>query len=563
MKRFTIIASSLCKFCLLVSLADAAWAGTYWVSSNGAATWANCQSATALSGSSACSLATANTNASAGDTVYLRAGTYSISGNGIAPSRSGSSYSNRIIFSAYNNETVTLVGASASSQGVYLSGKNYVKVHGITFNNFNHPMLITGGSKYNEISHSTFSGYYGSAPGDWVGSRIRSNSQYNHVHHSTFTDYGLHNGNDEAVVFGTGIEASTSDSAQYNLIEDSTFAYGGHHVVEFNGTQNVFRNNYIHNENHFLWNGTLYGNRITFTVGDLPYVGRNLIEGNRIAYGGETSESDECGGSGGTLASPYNIIRKNMYYKCLLYGIYVSTYGSGLSAYNNRIYHNTFWNNGITTTAQAKPCYGNSLTHAILVNEGSGTLVKNNVIKNNLFWQNVNRINATRPVINASGNVPVYNTVASNFNQTSDPKFVNISETPDPMNRDQFDFHLQSGSPAIDAGQFLTTIASASGSGTSFQVADAGYFFDSWGMSAIASATVTGDTIQLAGQAQTAVITAVNYATNTITVNTPLSWTNGQGVSLTYKGSSPDMGAYEFDSGSTETLLPPVLRIQN
>jgi hypothetical protein len=79
---------------------------------------------------------------------------------------------------------------------------------------------------------------------------------YNHVHDCNFTDYGYHNGNDNSVVFGLGIERSTTDGTKYNLVENSTFSYGGHHVVEVNGSQNIFRNNYVHNEPHFAFTGT-------------------------------------------------------------------------------------------------------------------------------------------------------------------------------------------------------------------------------------------------------------------------------------------------------------------
>ena len=493
----------------------------------------------------------ANRTLQAGDIVCLRAGTYNISGNGIAPNNSGSSYSNRIIFSSYNNETVIFVGASKTSQGIYLFKKSYIKVYGITFNNFYHPMLITGGSTYNEISHCTFSGQHDAATSDWVGSRIRSASMYNHVHHCTFNDYGYHNGDDNDVLFGVGVEESTSDGTKYNLIEYCQFAHGGHHVVEVNGSQNVFRYNYVRNDPSFLYNGTLYGNRILFFCGNMPDIGRNLIHGNRIAYGGETSELDQCGGSGGTLAAQYNIFRRNMFYKCLLYGLYLTTYiGSPNSvSANNYIYNNTFWNNGITRTCQSKSPWGLYLTHGLVIDESGGTYTKNNVIKNNLFWQNVDDLNATRPVINEKGNIPSYNMVTNNFNQTMDPLLVNISGTTDPTNQTQFDFNLRLNSPAIDAGGYLTTITSASGSGTSFTVADANYFFDGWGMSAIISATITGDVIQLQGETATARITNVNYSTNTITVNTSLTWTNEQGISLAYEGSSPDMGAYEFLQG--------------
>ena len=536
-------------FCLILFFgifffAKSSWAANYYVSPTGTASWGQCTNIDAP-----CSLSTANTNAVAGDTVYLRGGTYNISGDGIAPNNNGSSYSNRITFSAYNNETVTFVGADKYCQGVYLNGKNYIKVHGITFTNFYHPLQIRGGS-HNEISYCTFSGQYNPATIDWIGSRIRSASKYNHVHHCAFSDYGYHDGDDVGALFGIGIEESTSDGTKYNLVEYSQFAHGAHHVVEVNGSQNVFRYNYIRNDPSFLYNGTLYGNRIMFFAGNMPDVGRNLIHGNRIAYGGETSEPDQCGGSGGSLVSQYNIFRRNMHYKCLLYGLYLVTYSGSVISANNYVYHNTFWNNGINTTAQSKPCWTPILTHEIVISEGDGTYTKDNVIKNNLFWENVDGTNATRPVVNQYGNVPIYNIVSNNFNQTSDPKFVNISGTPDPTNETQYNFNLQSDSPAINVAGFLTTITSASGSGTSFTVADANYFFDGWGMSAITTASVTGDTIQLQGQTATATITNVNYSTNTITVNTSLTWTNGQGIALAYDGSSPDYGAYEYLSGA-------------
>ena len=104
-------------------------------------------------------------------------------------------------------------------------------------------------------------------------------------------------------------------------------------------------------------------------------------------------------------------------------------------------------------------------------------------------------------------------------------------------------------SPAIDAGRFLTNTAS-SGSGTVITVDDAGYFFDGFDI-------VDGDSIQLEGQTQTARITNVNYATNTLTLATSLTWTSGQGVSLPYEGSAPDIGAYEYtdsDDGGDEKI---------
>jgi parallel beta-helix repeat protein len=126
-----------------------------------------------------------------------------------------------------------------------------------------------------------------------------------------------------------------------------------------------------------------------------------------------------------------------------------------------------------------------------------------------------------------------------------DPLFVNASSRP-VGDHSQFDFHLQSGSPGIDAGAFLTRTIT-SDSGTQIPVDEAGYFTNGFGVGG-------GDLIQLEGQTQTARVTNVDYENNIITVDTPLTWSSGQGVSSPYSGNSPDMGAYEFSDLPSPTF---------
>jgi hypothetical protein len=117
------------------------------------------------------------------------------------------------------------------------------------------------------------------------------------------------------------------------------------------------------------------------------------------------------------------------------------------------------------------------------------------------------------------------------------------------------DTRLTNTSPAIDAGCFLTTVASASGSGTSFAVADSHYFNPGWGSGT--SHPVLGDLLQL--QAQTARARITGITNNTITVDTALTWTNGQGVALAYSGSAPDIGADEYSNmgAAGSSVSPP------
>jgi parallel beta-helix repeat protein len=116
----------------------------------------------------------------------------------------------------------------------------------------------------------------------------------------------------------------------------------------------------------------------------------------------------------------------------------------------------------------------------------------------------------------------------------------NIQQNPGFVDAGNEDFRLQQNSQMIDAGAFLTQTV-GQGSGKTMQVADAGYFYDGFGIEG-----EVGDLIQLDGQAATARIIKVDYDYNTLTLDTTLSWIDGQGVSLAYFGNAPDIGKFEY-----------------
>lgn len=118
----------------------------------------------------------------------------------------------------------------------------------------------------------------------------------------------------------------------------------------------------------------------------------------------------------------------------------------------------------------------------------------------------------------------------------------------------QPDFHLLASSAGIDAGSWLTT-ATSGGSGTNLSVADAAYFFG--GLTNVWR-SIPGDTIQLQGQTNTATI--ISISGQTLVLNSALSWTNGQGVSLAYNGLAPDAGAFEFSGTNTPAVGGPFRR---
>jgi len=493
---------------------------TYWVSPDGQAAWASCRGALPLNGASACALSTANTNAVAGDTIYLRGGIYS--NQEIRPSSSGTSDGNRIVYTSYNQENATI---RDSAYGIYIYKKSYITVNGINFYSLRRFMRIYAGH-YNTISYCSFD-TRSPASGDWAGAVIADdfdddtpaseNSTYNWVHHCTFYRwaYGAYADHRGGLLDIGSWEADPVDESYYNLIEDNIFAYGGHHTLGVYSMNNVIRNNYFHNETNPA-NWAFEGYRDSITEG--PVGGYNLYEGNRFGF---------CGGSGLALRTPYNLLRFNLFYYAGSGGLQVVSSAAGEDhADYNRIYRNSFYHNGHQET---DPGFQGGIYFA----NWSGQSPVGNVVKGNLFYDNKNG------AISYEGQVDPQ-VIENNWDQNSvDPRFVNLSAG-DPDNPNLPDLRLQASSPCIDAGAYPTSITSTAGSGTQFQVGDARYFIDGWGIP-----HVQGDEIQLAG-GRRARITNVDYATNMITVDQVLTWTQNQGISLAYVGSAPDLGAYEF-----------------
>ena len=109
------------------------------------------------------------------------------------------------------------------------------------------------------------------------------------------------------------------------------------------------------------------------------------------------------------------------------------------------------------------------------------------------------------------------------------------------------DFHLQSGSPARDAGTALTT-TSGSGTGTTFNVATGGggYFrgSDAANLAQYGGAFAPGDIITVG----TDVVQISSISTDAITVTSSFTWANGESVYLG-TDTTPDIGAFPYKSG--------------
>jgi len=479
-------------------------------------------------------IAKANSALKPGDTVFIRAGTYHET---IAPQLSGTD-TDPITFQKYGSDNVVI---SRVNNGVHLVNKKHIVIEGLTIADVKRFVVISSGSRHNIIRNCRLERASG-----WGGLRIENSS------HNKILDNFIYNGHGDLV--------ELYPNADHNLIKGNEI-FGGplntHSCLLVRSTENqddssynIIKDNWIHGAGDD-------------NVNILQKVEHNLIERNIIESVSAGAGLKFCGGQG-------NIFRKNIIVNCKAYGfgIYTNLWDS----YQSHGIDNVFYHNVAYLSDRGKDMDGG---FRFIVYQDGGE-IGNSVVKNNVFLNNAPQQIYIAAVAgledrlknNAFSNNIIFSEKAAHktvrymgiryslreieslqgsgfsANLDSDPRFVNPGGK---------DFHLQSGSPAIDRGAFLTR-AVTSGSGTRIKVEDARYFSDGFGV-------IAADTIQLEGQTKTAVIIGVDYKNNVITVDSRLKWHSGQGVSLAYSGSAPDIGVFEFvkptaSAGSEQ--IPPL-----
>jgi hypothetical protein len=261
----------------------------------------------------------------------------------------------------------------------------------------------------------------------------------------------------------------------------------------------------------------------------------NWVLNNRLVHAGHTFNAgvgiEVSDGIGNLIRG--NFMAYNDYAGLVIYGGKVGP-GSYSSAWgSNHVAHNTFLRNGYaqrycTNYILHKTNDLNNYKHAVMLHH-----TKDNFFINNLFSRNYDD---APQKLEGAANVRVWSHNVTDRNPgLVDPNDGGCFSATSPSTA------LAGGASAIDAGTWLTSVTSATGAGQTFMVDDADWFFP--GLTAAGHA-VPGDTIQLEGQTARAVIMAISG--NTITVDRPLSWKQGQGLALAYSGAAPDAGACEF-----------------
>jgi hypothetical protein len=212
-------------------------------------------------------MAQANKHALAGDTVYIRGGTYIFNthlGSAIIPSHSGicpgtclgGVRASRIVFAAYPGETPVFQQASTTNEMNAISfaaGQSWIKVTGIIFNNFTYSRAtFYRNASYNEVSYCQFISHPGFevSRGFIVGQGVDpSASVHNWIHHNYFSKIQYSDPCGEHTdMFRFGQAQIPIPQDNYNTFEYNYIEYAGHALFVSNGLYNVISNNIGHNE---------------------------------------------------------------------------------------------------------------------------------------------------------------------------------------------------------------------------------------------------------------------------------------------------------------------------
>lgn len=446
----------------------------------------------------------------AGDTVFVKAGTYD---ERVTPSNSGSS-GNYINYVAYPGEKVVM-------RGFDLSSKNYIKIIGfeITHTNttYSRAIVMSGTCSYIEILNNYIHHTYGDggavraygASTSYI--TVRGNEFY---YINCFTPGVTCGGN------GWAIQASSTANETHHWLVEYNIAHRLGDFINLPGGYNIVRNNNLYDYQDAYFTGG--GGHVDFfqpcggACGDMI---NNIYEsnfmGDNIELNSHVLQMRETSGDGAGKI----IFRGNVSYNVGSYALQAGSIDY-VRHYNNTFYRMCTRTEGTGTVFIYNPESGDDS----IGNHNFNNIIAEVNTSHNIIWA------TTESSVTASNNLCYNSRSHASCVSTSNPLFG------DPGNGD---FRIQSGSPAINAGKAITTVSSVAGSGTSFNVVDAGFFTAGFGIAG-------GDKIKVGSNNP---VTITSISSNTITVDSSIAWNTGDGVYWRDQDTRPDIGAYEYKPG--------------
>ena len=345
---------------------------------------------------------------------------YNGSYSGWTQSANGSAGGGYIIVRAASGQTPSLTSS------VSLGGRSYVHIEGFT---------ISG-----SVSCSSYGSYL----------KVINNSVTGMM--TFIADYVLISGN----TFN-------------NMANDAIRQFGRYFIVRGNSMVNESDTNDEHMD---MWQSWCESGR-TVAASHLVFENNTYvnISGSNVHFT-LTNSTNDC-----TTGYPTKLIyRFNKVHNIGSRATWIDANNAHASTANNHIYNNTFsylGNGNETSSPSASSMTASNYSSA-----------KNNIVVNSL-----ERVGATGWAVPPTGWVQRNNLYYSS-NGTISFSGAAVSEVgavknqnPLLVNPGALDFSVSSGSPAIDAGGALTTVATGdSGSGTTLLVADASYFSWGWGI---------------------------------------------------------------------------------
>jgi hypothetical protein len=354
---------------------------------------------------------------------------------------------------------------------------------------------------------------------------------------------------------GEGMRIYSGSS--HNLIEGNLVENAGHNVFQLylNSHHNVIRGNTFRNP----WTrvGSISG----------PGSVRNVIENNVIADAAVDEEPipNDVPWKAWKVDSPQSILRRNRVFHNACRGLEAAAKAEPeqLDVSGNRVYHNVVHGSGLagfsifSTSALAATDDLRLVNNALVANHDEavrnescpaqepgdaavqlafdlaqggldGARVLANLLRDTGAGLEVIEVDGVRHTIaSAEGAFAAH--FAGNFDD--DPLFANPAAG---------DFHLQAGSPLVDRGAFLAATTAAGTATDLVPVTDALPFV---GRDDYLLPEVGGDRIRFRNGPTTTVLSVVDPYT--LRVDPPVSFAAGQELHLDYKGSAPDVGAYE------------------